>query len=294
VANQGDAWNVVTDALHRDLEEYQLLRDGHDATTGGTGEEFGVSLMIGRLLGQRTGELHKAFATDSDNPDFGVEPITRADVRAWSDEAVAETEAMLKSLSQAGVHLPDGARAIAEEVLAQREQLIARLKAAPRMKPSGGRTRIHGDYHLGQVLVAQDDVMIIDFEGEPRRSLEERRAKSSPLRDVAGMLRSFHYAASTALNRRRAATGTTTADDIARAARWRNTVSADFISAYMEHAAGSPANPDDQAFADALLDLFLIQKAVYEVGYELANRPDWVDIPLAGVRDLLGDKKAEP
>ena len=154
------------------------------------------------------------------------------------------------------------------------------------LPPSGGRSRIHGDYHLGQVLIAQSDVAIIDFEGEPGRSLAERRGKSSPLRDVAGMLRSFDYAASMALDLHRASMGEASPRAEARAALWRDETTAAFLAAYREAVAGAATAPDD-ALGAALLDLFLLQKAIYEIDYELGNRPAWVRIPLRGVLALL-------
>src|SRR5690606_8730995 len=125
----------------------------------------------------------------------------------------------------------------------------------------GGISRIHGDYHLGQVLVSKDDVSIIDFEGEPQRPLHERRAKTSPLRDVAGMLRSFDYLAWAALGRRRETLGEEVEEETARAFAWRDQASRDFLDAYMEHAAGTPTHPVEPQTAAALIRLFTIQKA---------------------------------
>jgi maltose alpha-D-glucosyltransferase/alpha-amylase len=271
VSNQGDAWAAVTQALGQSLLE-------------GNGD--GVA-WIGSILGQRTAEMHKAFAVETSDTAFAVEPLQPADVASWAAEAVVETRNLLDQLQNGLSRLSPSARAIAEEVLAERYNLIDRLEAASSMQPSGGRSRIHGDYHLGQVLVTDGDVMIIDFEGEPRRSLAERRAKSTPLRDVAGMLRSFHYAAWTALNRYAEERGEVPDAVRARADQWRSDMSADFVGAYETHIAGASSYPTDPAFADALSGLFLIHKAIYEVGYELANRPDWVEIPLSGIRDLL-------
>jgi maltose alpha-D-glucosyltransferase/alpha-amylase len=282
VPNQGDAWTVITEALYQDLKQYGLL----DTSTGAAGQtRFDRSLMVGELLGRRTAELHKALAVETDDPAFAVEPLSPADVLVWSSEAIVEAQAALDQLHEVQTSLPAGARQLATQVLAKRNQLIERLGAGAGMAPTGGRSRIHGDYHLGQVLATADDFMIIDFEGEPRRTLKERQAKSSPLRDVAGMLRSFHYAAWTAIDRYQRLTG---ADNVReRAEAWRKLVSADFIRAYEEHIAGAPSYPQDPAFARALTEMFLLQKAIYEVGYELSNRPDWVEIPLSGVRDLL-------
>jgi trehalose synthase-fused probable maltokinase len=269
VPNQGDAWAAITEALTRDLGR----------------AEFSPAVRVGEVLGRRTAEMHKALATQTDNPDFAVEPLSGEDVAGWVEEAVGEAERLLDQVQAGLARLPADARAIAEEVLGHRSELIARIKAAGGMAPSGGRSRIHGDYHLGQVLVADGDVMIIDFEGEPKRSLAERRAKSSPLRDVAGMLRSFDYAAWTASDRAKKAGGGAAVQ--ARAEAWRAEVSDDFLKAYRQAIAGTSSYPDDPQFAQALTELFLLQKAIYEVGYELANRPDWIIIPLSGVRDLL-------
>jgi maltose alpha-D-glucosyltransferase/alpha-amylase len=289
VANQGDAWAVLTDALDRDLQDHLIPLDEREPPEDR--EAFGGFLTLGALLGRRTAELHNALASATDDPDFALEPVTKADLKAWSDEAVAETEAMLKRLAQARGGLTDKAAPLVERILAGRSALISRLKAPAKMKPSGFRSRIHGDYHLGQVLVAQDDVMIIDFEGEPKRTLSERRAKSSPLRDVAGMLRSFHYAAETALGRRLAATGAIDEETAARAELWYRTAGEDFLAAYRTHLDEVEGGPSADLSA-ALTDLFVIQKAIYEVGYELANRPDWLAIPLAGVADLIDGEGA--
>jgi maltose alpha-D-glucosyltransferase/alpha-amylase len=271
VANQGDAWAVVTRLLG------QKLLDG-------TGD---AAAWTGAVLGQRTAEMHKALATDTTDSAFSVETLQSADVAGWVSEAVAETHGMLDQLRTGLAKLSPSARAIASEVLGARDLLIGRIEAATTMQPSGGRSRIHGDYHLGQILITEGDVMIIDFEGEPKRSLAERRAKSSPLRDVAGLLRSFHYAAWTALNHYAETRGEVPETVREQVETWRQTISANFLTAYKSNVAGAPSYPNDPAFADALQDLFLIQKAIYEVGYELANRPDWVEIPLTGIRDLL-------
>lgn len=265
VSNEGDAWAHLIKGLSDDLS-------GEGA--------FSPAVSVGALLGQRTAEMHKALAVETDNAAFAVEPLTSQDIAIWVEEVTAETSALLDRLEAGRERLPPQAQALADEVLAGREQLIARLQSVAGMTPSGGRSRIHGDYHLGQVLAADGDFIIIDFEGEPKRSLAERRAKSSPLRDVAGMLRSFHYAAVTGVSRAGPAAQS-------RADHWRDQVSADFLQAYRAHIASASSYPSDAAFAQALCDLFLLQKAIYEVGYELANRPDWVQIPLSGVRDLL-------
>ena len=292
VPNQGDAWAVVTDALLRDLEEYALRPEISEGAETAPAPEFGYLLSLGGLLGQRTAELHLALATPSEDPDFAVEELRPDTVKAWADDAEAEAIHMLERLRTAREKLPESTQQLADGVLSLKQQLLDRLRAVTVSSPSGTMTRIHGDYHLGQVLVAQGDVMIIDFEGEPKRNLAERRAKSSPLRDVAGMLRSFDYAAAAALNRRQAAIGAASEETRARAEAWRRSVSADFLAAYREHIGAEGASPEAEAFTQALTDLLVLQKAIYEIGYELSNRPDWVDIPLRGVRDLLSNESA--
>jgi maltose alpha-D-glucosyltransferase/alpha-amylase len=293
VENMGDVWKVLTDALRRDLEENEIGHSAGDGVPHGDEQPFYFPLAIGELLGRRTAELHVALATQTDDPDFASEPITADDVRGWTEEATSDLDAMLDRLEAAGVTLPEEAGEMAQAIFEAREDLYERLRAATRMQPSGRRSRIHGDYHLGQLLMAKNDVVIIDFEGEPRRSLEQRRAKSSPLRDVAGMVRSIDYAAWSALEHYD--TGNESAEERAsdRAWAWRDGTLRDFLSAYEKTIASSNVYPEDEDFAKALLDLFLIQKAAYEVGYELANRPAWVGIPLRGLLSITETGKDE-
>ena len=174
-----------------------------------------------------------------------------------------------------------------QRLLSAKDELLRALSAVESLDPSGGLSRIHGDYHLGQVLISEGDVIIVDFEGEPQRGLEERRSKTSPLRDVAGMLRSFDYLAWAALARRREVTGTVSDAEQQRALLWRDQATTAFLQAYNERAAQTPTHPADEKTVRGLLRLFTIQKAVYEVGYEAANRPAWVTIPVRGILDLL-------
>ncbi|HEV7344241.1 MAG TPA: maltose alpha-D-glucosyltransferase [Devosia sp.] len=291
VPNQGDAWAVITEALVRDLEEQELRFMDPQEPEGE--REFELSLAMGGLLGQRTAELHKALSVETEDEDFKTLALSQDQLKSWVDEAVREAETVLDSLQSARAGLSEDLSALADEVLAERKTLLDRMKAAARQKPSGAISRIHGDYHLGQVLVAQGDFMIIDFEGEPRRALPERRAKSSPLRDVAGMLRSFQYASATALRLRRDAIGTITPQTRERAERWLETFSDDFLREYRTHSTETPTYPEDAAAERALIDLFLLQKAFYEVGYELSNRPAWLGVPLEGIRKLLQPKGGE-
>ncbi|MBL8253446.1 MAG: alpha-amylase, partial [Candidatus Competibacter sp.] len=176
---------------------------------------------------------------------------------------------------------------LAAQLLESRGTAVTRAKQIEALTPRAMKTRYHGDYHLGQVLMAKDDVIIIDFEGEPSRSLAERRAKHSPLRDVVGMLRSFDYAAHAAL---RQATADGTCDRAALSPQldqWKRQSQAAFLDGYVATAGESPGYPADPDQMKVLLALFTLEKACYELRYELDNRPDWVEIPLGGLRELL-------
>ena len=175
-------------------------------------------------------------------------------------------------------------RYFATAVLDARNSLLDVFTTMAALDDAGQRIRCHGDYHLGQTLVTEQDVVILDFEGEPARPLSERRAKSSPLKDVAGMLRSFSYAATTA-----ARSGNAGVSNAAVGAQqaWEAAAARLFLSAYFEATAGNPILPAYRRDADSLLRAYLVEKATYEIAYELNNRPDWVAIPLAGVLQCL-------
>jgi maltose alpha-D-glucosyltransferase / alpha-amylase len=288
VPNQGDAWGVVTAALEKHIEDYALLaKSGAEQLP-----EFGFPLDLGALLGQRTAELHAAFATKTGDPAFAVEPLTKKQLKDWSKAAVVEAQAVWAKLKAGATAMNEDAKPAVETLLSRREEIMRWLKAPAASTASGFLSRIHGDYHLGQVLVAKNDLLIIDFEGEPKRSLGERRSKSCVLRDVAGMLRSFDYARMTALAEHEKRAG---ADEIAgrRAAEWLRHTSTAFLDAYRESMKDC-ALCSDLALADALIDFFSIWKAVYEVDYELSNRPAWLGIPVRGILAILDRGKDAP
>ena len=202
---------------------------------------------------------------------------------------------VLRTLERLFATLPDSARAKAESVLKREKELLARFDSFARQEMTGKLTRIHGDYHLGQVLYTGLDFVIIDFEGEPARSLEERRAKRCPLQDVAGMLRSFHYAAHTALAKQTfgLSAGEAVGDKLAAwADYWQSWGSARFLSDYLHLASQADFLPPSEGELSLLLDAYLLDKACYELGYELNNRPDWVKLPLEGILQLLGEDAA--
>jgi maltose alpha-D-glucosyltransferase / alpha-amylase len=292
VENQGDAWKAFVDSLDREIEAVALKPAPADdeAPSSGLPEIFGYPLDRIPRLGERTGQMHRALAHPTDDEGFRCEPLLESDIEAVVADARRQLNDALAALDRTGAQLPAPTRTLATELAARRGDIESRLDQLARLAPSGAKSRIHGDYHLGQVLLAEQDLVIIDFEGEQRRSLEERRAKGSPLRDVAGMLRSFDYAAWAALRR-----VMTRFPDIVREphrmARSLSTrMTAEFMADYDRTVAGAPNQPDDPAARKQLLELFLFQKVFYEINYEASNRPDWLIIPIRGALDLLGSE----
>jgi maltose alpha-D-glucosyltransferase / alpha-amylase len=293
VRNQGDCWGAIVDALERHLDDVLLLQAEDGAVAAETGAYFHpLSLPI--RLGQRTAEMHQALAIDTDDPAFSREPITNGDLNRWLEAMKAEANTALDGLSRNQHHFDERVRPLVDQLLAARADLESHLTRLASTPPVGVKTRIHGDYHLGQVLVAEDDVVVIDFEGEPRRSLEERREKMPPQRDVAGMLRSLDYAAWSALDRvaTRVPEMPSRVTDAAMA--WRDWASQAFLDAYIETTSDETDDDGDLALLSReLLDVFLLQKAFYEINYEAANRPSWLAIPIRGVLALLSGQPKE-
>jgi maltose alpha-D-glucosyltransferase/alpha-amylase len=291
VTNQGNAWEVLTNALGLELDELVTSQQPQpEMPDGEEGHRFAYPLAMGELLGQRTAALHVALARDTEDPAFSVEPVSAKDLSRWVGETRKDVDLMLDRLQAARGSLEGETAELADGVLGARRALDKHIDAAAALKPAGGRSRIHGDYHLGQLLVCQNDLMIIDFEGEPRRTLDERRAKTSPLRDVAGMMRSLDYAAHAALIAHRSVAPRAEEAALEKVRAWRDATSADFLDAYFAGIAGCPTVSGDAAADRRLLDLMTIQKAAYEVVYELANRPDWLPIPLGGILEILERK----
>jgi maltose alpha-D-glucosyltransferase/alpha-amylase len=239
------------------------------------------------MLGQRTAEMHQAFAVPTKDPAFVAEPITARDLQAWAKGVRSQAEAAFAALRQAARRLEPGPKQEAEALLKQRKACMERIKELTRDPVEASKTRLHGDYHLGQVLIAQNDFYILDFEGEPARPLAERRAKTSPLKDVAGMLRSFDYAAWSAVLIEAEFDPASTEVVLPLAERWRRDTEEAFLEAYRTTIAGCPSYPEDPDEAQRLLELFLLEKALYEICYEAANRPAWLTIPIKGVAGLL-------
>jgi maltose alpha-D-glucosyltransferase/alpha-amylase len=242
------------------------------------------------LLGERTADLHLALSQPSDDPAFSPDDFSTLHQRSLYQAVRTGLTQGIDQLKRRLPHLSEVTRPLADRVVDRRHELDERLRRINSQKLETVRVRVHGDYHLGQVLFTGNDFIIIDFEGEPNRSIGDRRYKRSPLRDVAGMLRSFHYAAAVALQ-----SGHERQEDIATlepwAHVWHRWVSAAFLTAYLARSAGAPYVPSRAKDLEILLDFYLIEKCVYELGYELSSRPDWIGIPLAGLHDLL---RADP
>ena len=287
VQNQGDAWTVVVDALARYLRDHaytsQPIADDNLEVGAISEPKLQIQIDPAEVLGRRTGEMHAALATRTGDAAFDPEPLDDQTYMTLVRDAKGEAGEALAILAEAKPNLPQEELADVERLLGAEKDILTWFDRFGGLKVNAHRTRIHGDYHLGQVLVAKNDVVILDFEGEPGRSLEERRAKTSPLRDVAGMVRSFDYAAFAARDRAGPvddATGERLRD---MAVSWRDETTEAFLKHWSE---ASGIALDDGATAQ-LLDLFVLQKAFYELRYEAAMRPAWLSIPLRGIIALL-------
>ncbi len=244
-------------------------------------------------LGRRTAELHLALATPGDDPAFAPEPFTSSEIETWLAHMREDGDRSFAMLKEALPRLPDEVLGMAGAVLGRRRQILERMRISGQDHNHGQRIRIHGDYHLGQVLRVKADFVILDFEGEPARPLAQRRAKSSPLVDVAGMLRSFSYAANSTLitYTARHAEDLPVLEPWARL--WARATAAEFLRAYRATSLASPPAGGNGGFLpetpedfQKILGACILQKALYELAYELNNRPAWVRIPLAGILSI--------
>jgi maltose alpha-D-glucosyltransferase / alpha-amylase len=298
VPNQGDAWQYTLNTLARFFQGDELLVSEPPpiptnilrASAGDLPETatrtIGAYLESARLLGRRSAELHMALASDAMDPAFAPEPITPQDQRSMyqsmSGLSMRSTDLLRTQLSK----LPPDAREEARQVLELEPRIASIFKKFLSRRQHTPRIRIHGDYHLGQVLYTGHDFVIIDFEGEPTRTLYERRLKRLAMRDVAGMLRSFDYASQAALKSDQIPVGT-----LPRLRSWSRfwvaSVSAAFLKTYLATAGMAPFMPQTADDLDLQLTTMLLEKALYELRYELNMRPDWVRIPLRGILEVV-------
>ena len=301
VPNEGVAWQYTLDTLGRYFEavlthrakvplpaglDTQLLPlVEHDLAR----EWIGLYLEEARLLGQRTGELHIALASDTSTPDLVPEPASdfsrQAVYQAMSSVANRAFPLLRQQLGQLSQEIQEKA----QRVLELEGQVRDRLRLPRDRRIEAIHIRCHGDYHLGQVLYTGRDFVIIDFEGEPARPLSERRIKRAPLRDVASMIRSFHYAAYTSLFHHTGGTSQRENPSFLEpwALFWYAWVSSQFLRSYLESAAPAEILPTSTQETEVLLDSLLLEKAMYELRYEINNRPDWVRIPILGILHAL-------
>jgi maltose alpha-D-glucosyltransferase / alpha-amylase len=249
-------------------------------------------LASATILGRRTAELHLTLAQGLD-PAFAPEPLDGHALDALAAEMRDHANAALDTLQVRAATLPETVRPDAEAVLAARERLLARFDDVRSLQHAGLQIRIHGDYHLGQVLRVEEDFVAFGFQGDPARPLADRRARQTPLKDVAGMLRSFSYAAYATLF----AFAVQAPDGISLlepwAGAWEHWVSNAFLREYRSTIAGTPLAPADDAFR-VLLTALTLDKALSELAYELNNRPEWVSIPLVGLLTIVSPPSPRP
>lgn len=276
VPNVGDGWSYTMEYL----KSYFA-----DALAGQTGLRHTAYLKEARLLGKRTAEMHKAFAKGTDEV-FKPEPVTADDLAAWRDQVLAQADKTI-AVARANVeHLTGDLKIRVENLINGRDRIAARVAELLPVVADGKKTRFHGDYHLGQVVLDdKGDFYILDFEGEPLRPITERQVRQSVLKDVAGMVRSFDYAAFGAVLLYVLPENREKASDLA--AKWQKKATEAFLDGYFENMDGCDSLPPEKDITLKLLDMFILEKALYEVIYEVANRPDWLAIPMNGLSRLV-------
>ena len=306
VENEGDAWAYTLDVLGSFIERLlsepelvdaapvparHLLDVASNEIPGSAYDFIGTYLDDARRLGEQTGNMHLALASREDDAAFRPEDFSLLGQRALYQSMRSQSRRNLRELQRIINRLPEALQADARELAEREDAVIDRFQQLTDHRIDAQSIRTHGDYHLGQVLYTGRDFVIIDFEGEPARPIGERRIKRSPLRDVAGMLRSFDYAASSGLM----GTGAWVRDeDMPRVSEWSRLwyhwVSGAFLQGYLETVEGASFLPSNEADLRLLLDAYLIEKAIYEIGYEINNRPDWTAIPVRGILNLLEEQ----
>jgi maltose alpha-D-glucosyltransferase/alpha-amylase len=296
VPNEGPAWDFTLDILVRYYERLLAFKpeDLHEMPVKAPQEALesrleeligGRYLEAARLLGQRTAEMHLALASHPEDPAFCPEPFSLLYQRSLYQSMRSATRTAFQLLAKSLSRIPANQQALVEEVLKTEAALLTYYRQIFQSKLTGLRMRIHGDYHLGQVLYTGKDFYIIDFEGEPLQPLSRRRFKRSPLRDVAGMLRSFHYAVHKVLLSNTVIRPEAISTLEPWANLWYQHISRLYLQAYMETIKKSPLplvsnDPKENA---TVLEIYFLNKAVYELTYELHTRPEWVLIPCKGI-----------
>jgi maltose alpha-D-glucosyltransferase/alpha-amylase len=290
VENQGEAWTVTSAYLDRFVDEQRLLAGSEHP---GEYEEQVPYLRYMSQIGRRVAEMHLALAGSDEFADFAPEPTRPDDVRRWTADMVTRAERIFDALSQRRDGIRESDRLLVDQLLAQRATLQDRLRALLPPDIDGLNIRHHGDFHLGQILIVKDDIFIIDFEGEPRRALDDRRRKAPAARDVAGLIRSIDYSATAALERALKVAPDENGKLGAALAEWRDRSAAEFLAAYRDSMTHQRLWPADASAAEQMLNFFLLEKALYEIEYELAHRPEWLRVPLTGMLRILSQRQTE-
>jgi maltose alpha-D-glucosyltransferase / alpha-amylase len=288
VENQGDAWTVTSNFLDRFIEEQKLLRSHEETPPSDDRTQYQLYM---EQVGKRIAEMQIALASRDDIADFSPQLTTQADIQAWTEALVARGERAFEALKRQRDKAKDADRALIDEVLGLAADFRENVQ---RMLPNPGEShniRHHGDFHLGQMLIVKDDIFIIDFEGEPRRSLSERRRRAPAARDVAGLIRSIDYAATAARERTLKVETDEAGLTAAALDQWRDRSVATFLAAYRANMTDMRLWPSDPVSSERLLDFFLLEKVFYEIEYELAHRPDWLRVPLAGILRVLSRQR---
>ncbi len=308
LASDGDGWAYALQSAHDFLEHTQDLSEeqfrpfagmnlqtaaaayGHYPQSNGSAL-FGEGLAIFENLGKTTAEFHKALAGSTRQPAFKPEALDTLYLQRLTDNFSRQTRQTLEHLNICLRDLPDAVQESVDQVLAGGVRLTQRFHELASMKSNATRIRCHGDYHLGQVLRRGTDWILLDFEGEPLRTLHERQEKHSPLKDVAGMLRSLAYAAMNILYSRQEALPEEQKYLTVRLRAWEEWTQAAFLHGYLAGAAGASFLPASEHHLELLLSSFLLDKAFYETEYELNNRPEWLPIPLQGILSFLPESE---
>lgn len=279
IANQGDGWTYTLDFLERILNKLWVAPAETRQSLMNTAQSGYLELIT--ILGQRTGELHLALAKHTEDLAFDPEPITPEDLSLWREQILREATSTFERLTQVRTDLSEHAQRFVDQLLSEKATLLGYLSDPNPKIVEALKTRYHGDYHLGQVLVIQDDFIIIDFEGEPARPPAERRLKRSPLKDVSGMLRSLSYAANVAIQRIKIECLQKAHGLQPYAHEWTQRASSAFLNGYIRTVRDHAIYPRDTAHARKLIGVFYLEKLFYELRYELVHRPNWVGIPLS-------------
>ncbi|MBV8924726.1 MAG: maltose alpha-D-glucosyltransferase [Bradyrhizobium sp.] len=283
VANQGDGWTVTSAYLDRFVEDQRLLAlNGHTGESG----EAAPYLRIMAQAGRRIAELHLALSGNSELGAFAPEPVKAEDIRRWTGEAIARADRLLDALGQRDA-VREADRPLVERLLARRNGLHDQLGALLPTDIGGLNIRSHGDFRLEQILIVKDDIFIIGFEGDLGLPLAERRRKAPAARDIAAMVRSIDYSVAAALDRAPKVAPDEQGKLATALGEWRDRATEAFLAAYRESMTNTRLWPADLHATDAMVNFFSLEKAVREIEYELAHRPDWLRLPLAGLLRLL-------